>query len=167
MIRTLSLTAAAVLFALPAAACEGFSAENAYARFSTSMSQSGAAFMTLHNGGTADCRLTGARTEVAQRAELHTHSIDANGVARMSEVEDGFLIPAGGDHQLERGADHLMLMGLAAPLEQGQSFAVTFLFEDGSENTVSITVDNDRQPGATGSMQGHGAMHGMNHGAGN
>ena len=157
MIRMLSLAATAALFALPAAACEGFSAHDAYARFSTSMSQSGAAFMALHNAGPTDCHITGARSEAAQRAELHTHEIDANGVARMTEVEDGFIVPAGGEHLLQRGADHVMLMGLTAPLEQGQTFDVTFLFEDGSESVVSVTVDNDRMPAAMNG-QGHGHM---------
>ena len=170
MIRTLSLAATATIFALPAIACEGFSAEDAYARFSTSMSQSGAAFMALHNDGAEDCQITGVRSTIAERTELHTHMIDANGVARMMEVEEGFTVPAGGEHLLERGADHVMLMGLTAPLAQGEEFEVTFLFADGSESVVSVTVDNERMPASGhGAMQGHGAGHsghGTGHGAG-
>ena len=162
MIRTLSLAATAALFAMPALACEGFSAHDAYARFSTSMSQSGAAFMAMDNAGPADCHIIGARSDVAQRTELHTHVIDDNGVARMMQVEDGFTVPAGGDHLLQRGSDHIMLMGLTAPLEQGESFDITFEFEDGTEDTVTVTVDNERMP-MQGQMQGHGMAHGTDH----
>lgn len=162
MFRILLLAAPAALLSLPALACDGFSVEGGYVRSSTAMSTSGAGFMTLVNQGTSDCRLVGARTEAAARAELHTHQIDANGVARMMEVEEGFAIPAGGTHALERGADHLMLMGLTAPLTQGQTVAVTFVFEDGSEATAELPVDNERMPGAMG-----GAMGGMGHSHGN
>ena len=162
MIRTLSLAATAALFAMPALACEGFSAHDGYARFSTSMSQSGAAFMAMDNTGPADCHIIGARSDVAQRTELHTHVIDDNGVARMMQVEDGFTVPAGGDHLLQRGSDHIMLMGLTTPLEQGENFDITFEFEDGTEDTVTVTVDNERMP-MQGQMQGHGMGHGTDH----
>ncbi|WP_417625458.1 copper chaperone PCu(A)C [Pararhodobacter aggregans] len=163
MFRILLLAAPAALLSLPALACDGFSVEGGYVRSSTAMSTSGAGFMTLVNQGTSDCRLVGARTEAAARAELHTHQIDANGVARMMQVEEGFAIPAGGTHALERGADHLMLMGLTAPLTQGQTVAVTFVFEDGSEASAELPVDNERMPGAMGS----GSMGGMGHSHGN
>ena len=160
MIRILSLAAGAALFALPALACDGFGVDNAYARFSTSMSQSGAAFMELHNHGSADCRVTGARSTVSERTELHTHVIDAAGVARMVQVEDGFAVPAGGTHVLTRGADHVMLIGLPQPLSQGQSVGITFIFEDGSEFAFEVPVDNDRMPMAAPQGHSHGHSHG-------
>lgn len=164
MFRTFSLTAAAALLAMPAFACDGFEAHDAYARSSTSMSQSGAVFMMMHNHGDADCRLTAARSDVAQRVELHTHLTDDNGVMRMVEVEEGFALPAGGEHALARGGDHVMLMGLHDALEQGESLTLTLVFEDGSETELEVPVDNQRMP-ASGSM-GHGTMdHGsMDHG---
>lgn len=162
MFRTLTLAASAAFLAMPALACDGFMVHDAYIRTSTAMSNSGAAFMEMHNHGDADCHLIGARTDVAQMTQLHTHVIDANGVARMIEVEDGFVIPAGGGHMLQRGGDHLMLMGLPQPLTQGQMVTVTFLFEDGSENTAEIPVDNERMPGPMNGMAGMGAMGGQN-----
>lgn len=161
MFRTLTLAAAAALLAMPALACDGFQIHDAYIRTSTAMSNSGAAFMEMHNHGDADCHLVGARTDVSQMTQLHTHVIDANGVARMIEVEDGFVIPAGGGHMLQRGGDHLMLMGLPQPLTQGQMVHVTFLFEDGSSYEAEVPVDNERMPG--GAMGGMGNMNGMSH----
>lgn len=163
MIRTLSLAAAAALFALPAVACDGFEAHDAYARVSTRMSHSGAVFMTLHNHGDSACHLIGARSDVAARVELHTHIMTDDGVMQMREVEDGFMLDAGGTHELARGGDHVMLMGLHDTLEQGQTFTLTLEFADGSEATLDVPVDNERMP-----MNGmsHGAGHDSGHGEG-
>ena len=163
MIRTFSLAATAAFLAMPALACDGFAVHDPYARSSTMMSQSGAAFMVLHNHGSVDCRVTGARSDIAMRTELHTHIADANGVMRMVEVEDGVLIPAGGEILLQRGGDHMMFMGLSRPMEQGTPIAVTLIFEDGSEFELTVPVDNDRQPmqqNAMGAQSGHGQMEG-------
>jgi len=160
MIRMFSLAAVAAVSALPALACEGFEVHDGYVRTSTAMSQSGAAFMILRNTGSADCHVTGARSAVSARTELHTHVFDANGVARMVEVEEGFPLPAGGERVLQRGGDHVMLMGLPQPLVQGQAVAITFVFADGSEQLVEVPVDSERTPGQSGGHSGHGHNHG-------
>ena len=156
MFRTLSLTAAAALLTTPALACDGFEVHDAYARASTSMSTSGAAFMAMMNTGDADCHVVGARSDASQRTELHTHIQDDNGVMRMVHVEDGFVVPAGGHLMLQRGAEHVMFMGLTAPFEQGNTFNVTLDFEDGTEYTFEVPVDLERMPGQMEMpMQGH------------
>lgn len=168
MLRTLSVAAFGATFALPALACEGFAAHDAYARSSTMMSQSGAAFMVLHNHGTTDCRVVSARSDISERTELHTHIAGSNGVMRMVEVEDGFLIPAGGEVLLQRGGDHVMFLGLNRPMEQGSTISVTLVFENGTEATIDVPVDNERQPAQGGGHGDHGSMqHGtMQHGTG-
>lgn len=165
MFRTFSLAAVAAVAAMPALACDGFSVDDAFARTSTMMSQSGAAFMVMHNGGTADCRVVGARSDISERTELHTHIADANGVMRMVEVEEGFPVAAGGEHALARGGDHVMFMGLNRPMEQGSTIHLTLVFEDGSEYALDVPVDNERMPMQgmqQGAMQGQGMMHGQN-----
>ena len=157
MFRTLPLAAAAVLFTLPALACDGFEAHDAYARASHMQAQAGAAFMILHNHGDTDCRIVGARSDVARRVELHTHIEDDQGVMRMVEIEGGFPLPAGGEHGLVRGGDHVMFMGLNRSLEQGDTVALTLIFEDGTEVELEVPVDNERQP------MGHGHSHGHSH----
>ncbi len=160
MFRTFTAASVAALFALPALACDGFEAHDAYARTSTAMSQSGAAFMVLHNHGDTDCHITGVRSDISARTELHTHIEDAQGVMRMVEVEEGFLIPADGEHILQRGGDHVMFMGLNRTLAQGDVVEVTFVFVDGTESSVAVTVDLERQPQA----QAHGHSHSHSHG---
>ncbi|ALG89222.1 MULTISPECIES: copper chaperone PCu(A)C [Actibacterium] len=144
---------AAISFALPALA-DGIMIEDPYARASTMLSQSGAAFMVLKNRADSDDRLVGATSDVAERVELHTHISDAQGVMQMVEVEEGFPIPAGGSHALARGGDHVMFLGLTRPLQQGDVIQVTLSFEKAGDITVDIPVDLQRKP-----------MHGqMNHG---
>jgi len=146
------IAAAAVAFALPALAGDisHITIDDAYARASNTMA--GAAFMRITNTSDTDDRLIAVVADVSERVELHTHIEDANGVMRMIEVKDGFAIPAGGTHRLERGGDHIMFMGLKAPFEQGGTIDVTFTFEEAGDVTVEVPIDLER-------MDGHGAMH--------
>jgi len=157
----LAATAAAAL-ALPAAA--EIAVTDAYARVSTMMAKSGAAFMVIENTGAEDDRLVAATSDVAVRVELHTHKADANGNMQMLEVKEGFAIPAGGSHALARGGDHVMFMGLNRSLAHGDVVTVTLTFEKAGEITLDVPVDLERKPmhGAMGegAMQ-HQHMHGQ------
>lgn len=157
------LFAGAAALALSTPALAEIMVKDAYARASTGMSQSGAAFMEIHNTGPAD-RLIGAASDAADKVELHTHKENDQGVMRMVHVEEGFDIPAGGVHMLARGGDHVMFLGLKEPFEQGRIVTVTLTFEQAGDVTVEIPVDLERKPshGAMGhGAMGHGAGHGM------
>ncbi|MEO9575235.1 MAG: copper chaperone PCu(A)C [Tateyamaria sp.] len=145
--------ATATLFALPAFA-DGIMVMDPYARAASPAAKSGAAFMTLHNMSQQDDRLIAVRTDAAKRVELHTHKETGDGIMQMMEVEDGFPVAAGEMIQLKRGGEHVMLMGLTGPLEQGADISVTLVFETAGEVEVSIPVDNERAPGA-GAHGGH------------
>ena len=140
-----------------AAWAEGIVVEDAYARASTPTAKSGAAFMVLMNTADQDDRLVAAKSDVAARVELHTHREIADGVMKMMEVEEGFVIPAGGTHMLARGGDHVMFMGLSEPFADGGTVAVTLVFEHAGEVAVEIPVDLNRAP----AHGGHGAGHGQ------
>ncbi|MEX0283746.1 MAG: copper chaperone PCu(A)C [Paracoccaceae bacterium] len=145
---------AAALLAVPALAGD-IMIHDSYARSSGPNAKAGAAFMTLMNHGDTDDRLIAVRTDAAARAELHTHKENDQGVMQMRHVEDGFAIPAGGEHALSRGGDHVMLMGLTGPLEQGGTVTLTLVFETAGEMTVEVPVDLKRK------AKGHG--HGHSH----
>ena len=134
--------AALALLALPAQAHDGIHVEDAYARASA---QSGAVFMTIVNHAASDDRLLSASTDAAARAELHTHTEDANGMMQMPHVPDGFAVPAQGSHALARGGDHVMLMGLTRPLKDGDRITLILSFEREGEVTLDVPVDNDRK----------------------
>ena len=160
MKRTLFSAACAATFALPALACDGLQIEDPYARASTAMSQSGAAFMRLVNHGDAECHLISARSDAAQRVELHTHIEDDAGVMRMIEVTEGFVIPAHGEYSLSRGGDHLMFLGLNQTFNQGDEISVTLSFVEGDDMEIVIPVDLERAPDHQPS---HGHSHSHSH----
>lgn len=144
-IKRFALALGAALLSVSAAFAEGaIEIRDPYARTSRPGAPTGAAFMVLANTATQPDRLLAARSDVAQRVELHTHKMDANGVAAMVEIEGGIAIPAGGEHVMKRGGDHVMFMGLNRPLAQGDMVSVTLSFENAGDITVEIPVDLTR-----------------------
>lgn len=143
------LLAACASLTLAGAALAGnaIEIEDAYARSSGANAKAGAAFMVLNNTGDEDDRLIAVRSDVAARVELHTHKDMGDGVMKMMEVEDGFVIPAGGSHALARGGDHVMFMGLKQPFEQGAMLPVTLVFEKAGKHEIEIPVDLERKAG--------------------
>lgn len=133
----------AATFALPAFAGSEISIDDAYARAAGATAVAGAAFFVIHNTGDEDDRLVAAESDIAKRTELHTHIADGD-VMRMVEVEEGFPVPAGGMHTLQRGGDHVMFMGLTRPMEQGDIVDVTLVFEKAGRIDVEIPVDLER-----------------------
>lgn len=139
------LAAAAVAFALPALAGD-ITIKDPYARASTPVSKSGAAFMVIENATDKPDQLIAAHSDIADKLELHTHKQDANGVMHMKEVPGGFPIPAHGQHALARGGDHIMMLGLRKGLKQGERFTITLTFRNAGDVTVEVPVDLKRMP---------------------
>lgn len=123
---------------------DGMHVHDAYARISP---MSGAVFFIIHNTGSTDDRLIGARTPLAEKAEFHSHTEDANGVMIMGEIAGGVALLAGEMHAFERGGDHVMLMGLTGKLNDGDLIPLTLIFESGAEMALQVPVDNAREPG--------------------
>lgn len=144
--KTLFAGLAAAAFALPAFAGSEITVDDAYARASGVNAKAGAAFMVIGNAGDEDDRLIGVRSDIAVRVELHTHRETADGVMQMMHVPDGFAVPAGGEHALMRGGDHVMFMGLNRAMAHGSTVTVTLVFEKAGEIVVDIPVDLERQP---------------------
>lgn len=126
---------------------EGIEVKDGYVR--SSNPKVAAAFMGLANTGTEDDRLVAASSAAAKRVELHTHMM-VDEVMKMIEVEEGFAVPAGGMAMLERGGNHVMLMGLVEPLKQGDEVEVILTFEKAGDVSLTLVVDNKRK------SNGHG-----------
>ena len=137
---------AATLLMATSAFAEGLMVKDPYARAARPNAPTGAAFMTLMNHSDQDITLMGVSSDVAKRVELHAHIDNGEGVMQMSEIEGGITIPAGEMHMMNRGGDHVMMMGLTQSLVDGETFSVTFEFENGAEMVVEIPVDNARKP---------------------
>ncbi|MCQ0969056.1 copper chaperone PCu(A)C (plasmid) [Paracoccus sp. TK19116] len=141
--KTLTLASTLVLLPLSAMAHDVMAVKDAYARSANPMT--GGVFMLLDNHREVDCTLSGVSSDAAERVELHSNE-DVDGVMSMREIEEGILIPAGETHALERGGDHVMLMGLKAPMEDGATVALTLDFGDCGTVDVEVPVDNQREP---------------------
>lgn len=145
---------AALAAALPFAAMahDGMAVKDAYARGANP--KSGAAFMLIENHRKIECTLSGVASEIAERVELHSNS-EVDGVMKMQPLKDGITIPAEGEHRLQRGGDHVMMMGLKAPLEDGKSVKMVLDFGDCGTQELEIPVDNERSDDASHGADAH------------
>lgn len=104
--------------------------EQPWARASIGTTRPAEAYLTVINEGEDPVRIAGFETLVAGQAETH-RTVAENGMMRMQTV--GALdVPAGDRTVLESGGLHLMLMDLAEPLEEDESFSLTVRFADGA-----------------------------------
>ena len=143
-LRTTALAAFAALTLATPALAQQIAVHDPYARSASPMAKTGAAFMMIHNHGTADDRLIGAASPAAKMVQLHTHR-EEDGVMKMVHVEDGFPLPADGEIVMERGGNHVMLMGLTEPFEQGKMIPLTLTFENSGEIEIEVPVDLERK----------------------
>ena len=123
-VRNLLSAACVAVFSSTPVFADNIMVMDAYARVASKVAKSGAAFMMIHNHSDQEDRLVAAASDVAKRVELHTH-LEESGVMKMTKLEDGIIIPAGGMHALKRGGDHVMFMGLTRSLEHGDMIEKT------------------------------------------
>jgi copper(I)-binding protein len=71
--------------------------------------------------------------------ELHSMSMDGN-VMKMRHI-DAIDLPAGQTIELKSGGLHLMLMGLKAPLKDGDRLPMTLKFEKAGSIEVIVNVE--------------------------
>lgn len=157
--KILLLSAAIAAVSAASAFAADLMAKDPYAFASTPTAKAGAAYISVMNHGDAD-RLLGVESGVAKRVEIHEHK-DVDGVMKMREVEAGIEIPMHGDVVMGPGGYHVMLMGLNAPLVEGETIDVTLVFEKAGEMTVSVPIvdraKHMEQGGGHGEHSGHGA----------
>ena len=99
----------------------------------------GAGYAQIRNGGTVADRLVGVSSPRAARVELHTMTVE-NGIMRMRPLTSGITLPPGATVPLAPGGNHIMFMGLTAPLKKGDRFPATLRFARAGEVKVIFTV---------------------------
>lgn len=99
-----------------------------------------AAFGELTNDSDRAVTVVSATSPASARVELHEVVVAADGTKKMRPKEGGFVVPARGSIALEPGANHIMFMGLNAPLRTGAETTVTLTFDDGSSTTFTAQV---------------------------
>ena len=121
---------------------DGPKVEGAWARATIGRSQLTVAYATV-TSAVAD-RLIAVETPLAERAELHTHLMKADGTMQMRPV-DGIDLKPGEPVVLKpNGEYHIMLIGLKQPLKQGDTFPMTLIFQKSGKREAVVTVENAR-----------------------
>ena len=113
--------------------------EGAWSRASIGTSRPGVAYMTLQNTGDAPVTVTGLRTELAMMPMIHASTTDAQGVTRMSHLEQ-VEIAAGDTVALEPGGLHVMLTDVQRPMVEGESFTLSLILAGGEEVAVEVPI---------------------------
>lgn len=157
--RSAALVVGASLLAVALAACGtsgSIEVTEAWARTSPAMAEAGAAYMLISNGTGTDDALVGVSVgpTVAATAEIHEtvamgpetdesgHMAPSTTGAHMMEMRpvNRLDIPAGESVTLAPGGYHIMLLGLASPLEAGSTIEIVLTFEQAGEVVVTTEV---------------------------
>jgi copper(I)-binding protein len=126
--------------------------DSPWARATPATAKAGGGYLTIKNTGTTPDRLISARSQAADKAEVHQMKMEGN-VMRMREISGGLEIPPGATVTLAPGGLHLMMMGLKAPLKEGEKVPLTLVFEKAGSLDVELAV------GSMGATQPMGTMH--------
>ena len=134
-----------------------------WARATPKAASTGAAYLTVTNGGTAADRLSCVASDVSATCQIHRMSMD-NGVMKMRPVEGGLEIPPGETITLKPSGLHLMLVDLKHALETGKTVEATLRFEKAGTVKVEFPIAGigASAPGAAAAPAGGSMM--MNHG---
>ena len=97
-----------------------------------------AAYMTITNNADEEDALVSVTCDDAQVVELHETTMEGD-VMQMRRVEE-IRIPADSSVALQPGGLHLMVLGLDADLEPGQTLRLTLNFSSGKQLTVDAEV---------------------------
>ena len=96
-------------------------------------------YLKITNNGTAADRFVGAKSDTADRVEIHEMSM-SDGVMKMRPLPNGLEIKPGETVELKSGGYHLMFMDLKQPLKQGDTLKATLQFEKAGTLDVDFDV---------------------------
>jgi copper(I)-binding protein len=96
------------------------------------------AYLKLRNDGSMEDALVGVRSAIAEKAEIHSMTMDG-AVMRMRPVgETGVVVKPGETVALAPGGVHIMMVGLKHPLAKGERVPMTLTFRSGASVTVEL-----------------------------
>ncbi|WP_100642754.1 copper chaperone PCu(A)C [Alteromonas facilis] len=117
---------------------------NPWARATFALATTGAVYFSLNNQGAEDLKLIGASVSdaIANEAQVHDVLMDGD-VMKMRHQKDGVIIKGSSTLEFAPGGKHIMLMGLASGLNEGQTFALVLQFENAPDITIQVPVKAD------------------------
>lgn len=110
----------------------------------------GAGYFEIMNNGDKPVRLAAVRSNIAEKVEIHSMSMEGN-VMKMRHLPNGVEIPPHSGLSFKPGSYHLMFIKPKAPFKAGETFKTQFIFADGREITVPFAV---RSAGAANKAHG-------------
>src|ERR1700686_4583623 len=104
----------------------------AWSRATPGGSKVAGGYLMIENKGPAPDKLLSASPDVAKKGEIHKMAVN-DGVMTRPPVEGGLPIEPGQTVKFAPGGLHLIIVGLSAPLVQGDKVPVTLKFEKAGE----------------------------------
>jgi copper(I)-binding protein len=132
----LALLATALVLPVASAAIAQVTVSNAWMRATVPGQSAAAAFMRIT--AASDSTLVGATSPVAKVVEIHAMTRSGN-VMKMGAI-DRLPLPAGKPVALQPDGYHVMLMGLSAPLKEGEAVPITLTVLDKAGKAQKIDV---------------------------
>ncbi|MDC9822336.1 copper chaperone PCu(A)C [Devosia sp. ZB163] len=126
----------------------------AYTRAMLPQAKVAGGYLVIENKGTAPDRLLGGATEAAQTVQIHQMKMEGD-MMKMSQVEGGLEIPAGGSVALEPGGYHVMLMGVGTPFKEGECLELTLKFEKAGDVPVILNIGGTAADAPPEGHEGH------------
>lgn len=109
-----------------------------WARATPPTAPTGGGYLSIKNTGTEPDRLLSASSPAAGTVQVHDMKMEGS-VMRMRE-HGPLEIKPGETVTLAPGGMHLMMMGLKAPLKQGETVPLTLVFERAGKIDVELSV---------------------------
>jgi periplasmic copper chaperone A len=110
-----------------------------WSRATPATAKVGGGYVVISNTGSDEDTLLAAETEVSQRTEFHSMSMNGD-VMKMAKVAEPLVVKPGQSISFEPGGLHIMLLDLKAGLKQGQTFKGTLSFERAGTVEVEFLV---------------------------
>ena len=142
----------------PGAHAQALTLTDGWAKAGTGMT---GVFGTLTNSTGEPITVTSAASDAASRTELHTMARQPDGSMKMVRKDGGFTVPAGGVVKLVPGGDHVMLIGLASELRNGDAVHLTLTSVAGQSFEWTVPVrsfpgaEEEYLPGSTSTGMAH------------
>ncbi len=114
---------------------------DAWVRQPTGDRKEAGGFAIVENSSATKRAIVSASADIADKAELHEMKM-MGAMMRMSPVKQ-IEVPAHGKVELKPGGFHVMLFGLNKIPMAGDTFTLTFTFDDGSTASATASVRQD------------------------
>ena len=135
--RALALTFMFLFAAATLASAQAITVENAWIMTPAPTATEAGAYLTIR--ANAGDRLLSVACACAARAQLHEMRMDG-AVMRMRTLPYGVTLAAGSALAMSPHGAHIMLVGLAPPLREGQTVPLRLTFRDAGVVEVVATV---------------------------